>query len=106
MALWSKPIEGGDEAPLPGLPRLTYADSWAANERAIYFTDTTQVPVVVRRYDLASAAIGVAGTLPNPPTALGGLGLAVSADDQSLLYTHTEDTQSDLVIVGADALRQ
>jgi hypothetical protein len=106
MALWSKPIEGGDEAPLPGMPRLTYADSWAANERAIYFTDTTQVPVVVRRYDLASAAIRVAGTLPNPPTALGGLGLAVSADDQSLLYTHTEDTQSDLVIVGADALRQ
>ena len=33
------------------------------------------------------------------PTALGGLGLAVSHDDKSLLFTHTKDIQSDLVLV-------
>jgi Tol biopolymer transport system component/DNA-binding winged helix-turn-helix (wHTH) protein len=106
VALWSKPFAGGDEAALPGLPRLAYADSWAANDRAIYFTDTAQVPVTVRRYELASGRIEIAGTLPNSPTALGGLGLAVSPDDRSLLYTHTEDTQSDLVLMRPDAVRQ
>jgi Tol biopolymer transport system component len=99
MALWSMPFAGGREAPLPGMPRLAYADSWAASDRAIYFTDTSQLPVAVRRYDLASGAIETLGTLPNVPTPLGGLGLAVSPDGKSLLYTHTEDTQSDLVVV-------
>ncbi len=106
VALWSKPFAGGDEAPLPGLPRLAYADSWAANDRAIYFTDSAQVPVAVRRYELASGRVESAGMLPNSPTALGGLGLAVSPDDRSLLYTHTEDTQSDLVLVRPGAARQ
>jgi Tol biopolymer transport system component len=106
VALWSKPFAGGDEAPLPGLPRLAYADSWAASDRAIYFTDTAHVPVPVRRYELASGRVEIAGNLPNSPTALGGLGLAVSPDDKSLLYTHTEDTQSDLVLMRRDALRQ
>jgi hypothetical protein len=36
----------------------------------------------------------------NTPTALGGLGLAVSRDGKSVLYTHTADTQSDLVLMG------
>jgi Tol biopolymer transport system component/DNA-binding winged helix-turn-helix (wHTH) protein len=106
VALWSKPFEGGDEGPLPGMPRMAYADSWAANDRAVYFTDTSQVPVVVRRYDLSRRRVEDAGTLPNTPTPLGGLGLAVSADDESLLYTHTQDTQSDLMLVRLDAARQ
>lgn len=99
VALWSRPIEGGEEAPLPGMPRLAYADSWATTSRAVYFTDTSQVPVAVRRYLLDSARIETIGSLPNSPTPLGGLGLAVSADGKSLLYTHTEDTQSDLAFV-------
>jgi Tol biopolymer transport system component/DNA-binding winged helix-turn-helix (wHTH) protein len=98
VALWIKPLMGGAEVALPGLPQLAYADSWAANDQAIYFTDTAHNPIVIRRYDLATATIRVVATLPNAPTALGGLGLAVSRDDRSLLYTHTEDTQSDLVL--------
>ena len=58
------------------------------------------------RYELGSGRIGIAGTLPNLPTPLGGLGLAVSPDDRSLLYTHTEDTQSDLVLARSDAVHQ
>jgi Tol biopolymer transport system component/DNA-binding winged helix-turn-helix (wHTH) protein len=99
VALWTKPLEGGDEAPLPGLPRLAYADSWAANEHGVYFTDIAATPVTVRFYDFGSAEIRVVTTLPNAPTPLGGLGLAVSRDGKSLLYTHTEDTQSDLVVI-------
>jgi Tol biopolymer transport system component/DNA-binding winged helix-turn-helix (wHTH) protein len=97
VTLWSKPLAGGQEERLPGMPRLTYADGWAATRGSIYFTDTSRTPVVVRRYAIDAARIETVATLPNVPTALGGLGLAVSSDGKSLLYTHTEDTQSDLV---------
>ena len=101
VVLWIKPLEGGAESPVPGMPRLAYADSWTANAEAIYFTDTSRRPVVIRRFDLASGAILNAAILPNVPTPLGGLGLDVARDGMTLLYTHTEDTQSDLVLVTA-----
>lgn len=99
VALWSKPLAGGDEAPLPGMPHLAYADSWATDGKAIYFTDSSYAPAALRRYTLADARLEVIVELPSSPTPLGGLGLAVSADGKSLLYTHTEDTQSDLVLM-------
>jgi Tol biopolymer transport system component len=100
VTLWMKKLDGGDEAALPGMPRLAYTDSWTTNERGVYFADTAAKPVTVRFYDFSSAEVRVVATLPNTPTPLGGLGLAVTRDGKSLLYTHTEDTQSDLVVVG------
>jgi Tol biopolymer transport system component/DNA-binding winged helix-turn-helix (wHTH) protein len=100
VTLWMKALEGGEETRIPGLPRLAYADSWAATEQSIYFTDSKMVPPGVRRYDFATASTPFATELLKQPTALGGLGLAVSRDGKSLLFTHTEDTQSDLVLTG------
>ena len=58
---------------------------------AIYFTDTSRRPVAIWRYDLASGSLMLdVATLPNVPTPLGGLGLAVARDGKTLLYTHTE----------------
>jgi Tol biopolymer transport system component/DNA-binding winged helix-turn-helix (wHTH) protein len=98
VTLWMKPLEGGEETRIPGLQRLAYADSWAATEQSIYFTDSTAVPTALRRYDFATASTPFATELINQPTALGGLGLAVSRDGKSVLFTHTEDTESDLVL--------
>jgi Tol biopolymer transport system component/DNA-binding winged helix-turn-helix (wHTH) protein len=98
VTLWMKPLEGGQEIRIPGLQRLAYADSWAATEQSIYFTDSTWVPAALRRYDFATASTPFAAEIAQP-TALGGLGLAVSPDGKSVLFTHTEDTQSDLVLV-------
>jgi Tol biopolymer transport system component/DNA-binding winged helix-turn-helix (wHTH) protein len=98
VTLWMKPLEGGEETRIPGLQRLAYSDSWAATEQSIYFTDSTAVPTALRRYDFATASTPFATELIRQPTALGGLGLAVSRDGKSLLFTHTEDTQSDLVL--------
>jgi Tol biopolymer transport system component/DNA-binding winged helix-turn-helix (wHTH) protein len=97
VTLWMKPLEGGEETRIPGLPRLAYVDSWAATEQSIYFTDSTRVPPGLRRYDFATASTPFATEIVEP-TALGGLGLAVSRDGKSVLFTHTEDTQSDLVL--------
>jgi Tol biopolymer transport system component len=98
VALWSKPLAGGVEAPLPGMPRLAYADAWATDGKAIYFSDSSYVPPALRRYTLAGGKLEVVAEM-STPTPLGGLGLAVSPDGKSLLYTHTQDTQSDLVLV-------
>ncbi|HZF15766.1 MAG TPA: winged helix-turn-helix domain-containing protein [Steroidobacteraceae bacterium] len=99
VMLWTKPLAGGIELPLPGMPRLDYADSWTANDAAIYFTNIGESPVSVYRYELATGRMRMVAALPNVPTTLGGLGLAVSRDGKSLLYTHTEDSQSDLVLM-------
>ena len=64
----------------------------------MFFIDTSRSPVAVRRYGLADGKLETVGALPNEPTPLGGLGIAVSVDGKSLLYTHTEDAQSDLVL--------
>jgi Tol biopolymer transport system component/DNA-binding winged helix-turn-helix (wHTH) protein len=102
VSLWTQPLEGGDAVALPGMPRLAYADSWAANRQSLFFTDSSAEPVALRRYDFASHEIREIARLPNKPTPLGGLGLAVSADGESILYTHTEDLQSDLVLATFD----
>jgi Tol biopolymer transport system component/DNA-binding winged helix-turn-helix (wHTH) protein len=99
VTLWMKPLEGGEETRIPGLQRLAYADSWAATDQGIYFTDSSMVPPGLRRYDFATASTPFTTEIVEP-TALGGLGLAVSRDGKSVLFTHTEDTQSDLVLAG------
>jgi Tol biopolymer transport system component/DNA-binding winged helix-turn-helix (wHTH) protein len=99
VELWSKPLAGGAEAPLAGMPRLAYADGWATDGKAIYFTDSSYVPVALRRYTLAGARVDMTTEIIKTPTPLGGLGLAVSPDGKSVLFTHTEDTQSDLVLL-------
>jgi Tol biopolymer transport system component/DNA-binding winged helix-turn-helix (wHTH) protein len=102
VTLWMKPLEGGEEMRIPGMPRLAYADSWAANEQSIYFVDSRMAPPGLRRYDFATASAPSVTDLIVLPTALGGLGLAVSRDGKSVLFTHTADTQSDLVLTGAN----
>jgi Tol biopolymer transport system component/DNA-binding winged helix-turn-helix (wHTH) protein len=98
VVLWTKPLEGGEESPIPGIPRLPYSEAWTANGEAIYYTDATRKPAVIQRYLAASGKTEIVAGLPNTPTPLGGLGLAVSRDGKSLLYTHTADAQSDLVL--------
>ena len=66
---------------------------------ALVIGHTMPALVALRRYDFATASVREGEMEMNTPTALGGLGLAVSRDGKSLLYTHTEDTQSDLVLM-------
>ncbi len=100
VVLWMKPLAGGTESPVPGMPRLTYSDSWTASDGAIYFTGVRNGQVTVFRHDLRTLTTQSIALLPNEPTPLGGLGLAVAPDNEALLYTHTEDTQSDLALIG------
>ena len=99
LVLWMKPLAGGPETPVPGMPRLSHADIWTANDVAIYFSLKLEGQLVIIRHDLAAHTVQPLAMLPNEPTPPGGPGLAVSRDGKSLLYTHTEDTQSDLALI-------
>jgi dipeptidyl aminopeptidase/acylaminoacyl peptidase len=98
VRLWIKALSAGEEQPLADIPTLSYADSWTAGNGAVYFTDIARTPVKIYRYDLATRARDAVASLPNVPSPLGGLGLAVSPNGKTLLYTHTEDVQSDLFL--------
>lgn len=98
VVLWTKPLAGGEETPVPDMPQLSYSDAWTANDAAIYFTDIKRQPVTLLRHVFATGNLEVVAGIPNLPTPLGGLGLAVSADGKTLLYTHTADSQSDVVL--------
>jgi Tol biopolymer transport system component len=97
--LWRKPGEGGQEAVLPGLPKISYLDAWAATARGVYFTSAEQGAVSVRFYDLATGEIRRVATLPKAPVPGGGLGIVVSPDDRWLLYTQNGEAQSDLMLM-------
>jgi hypothetical protein len=99
VVLWSKPVGGGAEAPLPGLPRIRYPDSWAATAGGIYYTDSLSQPVRVNFYDLASRSTRTLMTLKQTPVPGGGPGISVSPDRRWLLYGQPGDESSEIMLV-------
>jgi Tol biopolymer transport system component/DNA-binding winged helix-turn-helix (wHTH) protein len=99
VVLWSKPIGGGPEAPVAGIPKLGYGDAWAANSTGIYYTDNSARQPTVNLYEFASQRSRPIMTLSRGgPVPAGGYGLAVSADGHYLLYTQVDDLQSDIML--------
>jgi Tol biopolymer transport system component len=100
VALWTKPLAGGAESALPGMPRLDYADAWAVAPRGVYYTRTADGgAVALEFYDLANHATQRIAALPKPPAPGGGLGLAVSRDGRWLLFTQAGEAQSDIMLM-------
>ncbi|HMH07420.1 MAG TPA: winged helix-turn-helix domain-containing protein [Terriglobales bacterium] len=96
VAIWSKPVDGGDETALEGMPKLAYTENWAATSRGIYYTDSTSNPPSINFYDFSSRAKKQVLSLPQEPTPGGGL--SVSPDGRWLLYTRTDNEQSDIML--------
>ena len=99
VVLWSKPVGGGAEAPLAGMPRVRYEDSWAATAGGIYYTDSLSQPVRVNFYDLASRSTRTLMTLKQTPVPGGGPGISVSPDGRWLLYGQPGDESSEIMLV-------
>ena len=105
VELWSKPVEGGAAAPLEGMAPLRYSDSWTATPRGIYYTSSSPHGPVVGFYDFSTRTTHVVRNLESAPTDLGGLGIAVSADERWLLYTRSERSESDIMMLQPDGGR-
>jgi len=96
VALWSKPINAGEAEPVRDMPRLDAAESWTVTVRGIYFTSSSSTPSTINFYDFATRTIQPLCNLPQPPTPSGGL--SVSPDGRWVLYTQTDDAQSDIML--------
>ena len=96
VALWSKPINAGEAEPVKDMPRLDAAESWTVTVRGIYFTSSSSTPSTINFYDFATRTIQPLCNLPQPPTPSGGL--SVSPDGRWVLYTQTDDAQSDIML--------
>ena len=98
VVLWSKPVGGGPQAPLEGIPRLKYEDSWAATPSGIYYTDVGAKPVSVNFYELASRSTRKLMTLKQTPIPGIGPGISVSPDGRWLLYGQAGDESSEIML--------
>jgi Tol biopolymer transport system component/DNA-binding winged helix-turn-helix (wHTH) protein len=96
IALWSKPVGAAQESPLPGMPELSFAEDWTATSRGIYYTNSTGDSPTLNFYDFRTRAARKLLALPKNLTPSGGL--AVSPDGRWLLYTRTDDEQSDIML--------
>jgi Tol biopolymer transport system component/DNA-binding winged helix-turn-helix (wHTH) protein len=97
IALWSKPVDAAQEAPLPGMPELSFTEDWTATSRGIYYTNSTTDPPTLNYYDFHNRTAKPLFSLPKNLTPSGGL--AVSPDRHWFLYTQTDDQQSDIMLV-------
>jgi len=98
FVLWTKAANGGPEAPLAGMPRLSYADEWAATTTGIYYTDHSSGPLSVYFYAFASRTSRKLMTLAQSPVPGGGAGLAASPDGHWLLYSEIDDEESEIAL--------
>jgi Tol biopolymer transport system component len=92
VAIWSRALAGGEDEPLKGMPQLNASENWTATERGIYYTSSASINF----YRFATRTVEHLSTLPESPTPGGGL--SVSPDGQWLLYTQTDDAQSDIML--------
>jgi Tol biopolymer transport system component len=104
VALWSKPLSGGVERALPGMPLLDYAEAWVVGPGGVYFSTTNEGAsgdgaTALEFYDFLTQATRRIATLPKPPAPGGGLGLAVSRDARWLLFTQAGEAQSDIMLM-------
>jgi Tol biopolymer transport system component len=98
IALWTRPVSGGPEAPLANMPRVRYEDSWAATPTGIYFTDSSSTPVVLDFYEFASHSTHRVMMLKQTPLPFGTAGIAVSPDGRWLLYAQADEDQSEILL--------
>ena len=80
------------------MPKLSYADAWAATTTGIYYTDSFSRPVNVHFYDFAGRTTRTLMTLKQVPIPGGGAGISVSPDGHWLLYSQVDDEQSEIML--------
>ncbi|MBV8475159.1 MAG: PD40 domain-containing protein [Acidobacteria bacterium] len=96
VSLWSRPVSGGESERLREMPKLDAADSWTAAVNGIYYISSSSTATAVNFYDFAAHSSKRLFILSERPTPGGGI--SVSPDERWLLYTRTDDAQSDIML--------
>ena len=97
--LWSVPVEGGEEKPVPEFNRIGYWRSWGVLPQGIYFiTKEDAPPQTIRFYSFATQRITPLATVEKAPLDVQP-GLAMSPDGRWLLYAQRDQTVNDIMLM-------
>jgi serine/threonine protein kinase/Tol biopolymer transport system component len=91
------PINGGEDRPVEGMPKVPNMNDWALTADGIYFVDRRSQPVSIEYFEFATKKTRQIVSLNKPPSEWGGL--CVSPDGKWLAYTQLDDTPSDIMLV-------
>ena len=98
VVLWSKPVGGGPQMPLEGMPTVRYDDSWAPATSGVYYTDSSSKPITVNFYDFASRSTRRLMNIKKTPIPSSGPGISVSPDGRWLLYGQSGEESSEIML--------
>ncbi len=96
--MWKVAADGGDEAQVLDFPKSGYWGFWALAEKGIYYVNTSSTPPALEFLAFASGRPTRVADLQRPPTQAEP-GLALSPDGRTILYTQTDQADSDIVLV-------
>ena len=92
-SLWSIPVAGGPRA--LEVERFLNEMNWAVGRSGIYFTGSRITPKTINFYDFDSKAVNSVMEFEKETY----VGLSVSPDGESVLYTQGEPPESDIMLV-------
>ena len=96
--LWSASVDGGDERPVEGMPRLplTWAWAWAPAASGIYFLNGDAPRPGIEFFDFSSRQVRRVLDVerPSPYDTL-----AVARGGRSVLYPQIEELASDILLI-------
>jgi hypothetical protein len=95
--LWRIPINGGKEVELISSLEAGYWGYWAVVENGIYYLDTIEKPGIAF-FDITTHRITRVFDLENRP-ARDDLGLAVSPDRKTILYTQLDAISTEVILL-------
>jgi hypothetical protein len=99
------PVDGGEETLVVGLPGGTGWNCWSLGERAIYYIDWGATPrAAIKCFSLETRKTTQLGEIVKERRLRGfgfqpGIRLAVSPDEQWLLYVQYDQSGSDIMLV-------
>jgi len=96
VRLWSVLVNGGDERPVEGMPRLAFDANWAPARNGIYFIDGKPAHYALNYFEFSTAKVHRVAALPDREVEVG---IAVSPNGHTLLYPGVQRSEADLVLV-------
>ena len=94
-SIWRVPVHGGDETPV--VDGLSYSLNFVAGQRGLFFIagNIARLPASIEFFEYETGTRTTLHTLGRPP----GAGMALSHDEQSLLFATIDRAGSDLMVV-------
>jgi Tol biopolymer transport system component len=97
--IWSVPVEGGPETPVPELSRAGYWRSWGVMKEGIYFiSKESGPPGTIRFFSFATRRIMPLLTVDKEPL-WWQAGLAISPDGRTLLYSQLDHAVDEIMLM-------